>query len=64
MYSLSNWWIDKPEWVSDHSKIKVKWFYEDSVIIEVKNIDVFENVASVAGLRTSQLSHDLNKLKN
>ena len=37
-------------------------FYEDSVITEVKNIDVFGNVASVAGLCTSLLSHDLNKL--
>ena len=53
MCSLSNGWIGRPEGVSDHSKIKVEWFYEDSVITEVKNIDVFGNVASVAGLRTS-----------
>jgi len=62
MYSLSNGWISRPECVSDYSKIKVEWFYEDSVITEVKNIDVFGNVASVAGLRNSQLSNDINKL--
>jgi len=49
MYSLSNGWIGRPEWVSDHSKIKAEWFYEDSIIAEVKNIEVFGNVASVYG---------------
>ena len=49
MYNLSNGWIGRPEWVNDNSKIKAEWFYEDSLIAEVKNIEVFGNVASVYG---------------
>ena len=49
MYNLSNGWIGRPEWVNDRSKIKAKWFYEDSIIAEVKNIEVFGNIASVYG---------------
>ena len=56
MYSLSNGWIGRPEWVSDHSKIKAEWFYEDSIIAEVKNIEVFGNVASVYGLSLIHIS--------
>ena len=47
MYNLSNGWIGRHEWVNDHSKIKTEWFYEDSIIAEVENIEVFGNVASV-----------------
>ena len=49
MYNLSNGWIGRPEWVNDNSKIKAEWFYEDSLIAEVKNIEFFGNVASVYG---------------
>tara|TARA_B110000003_G_scaffold86234_1_gene88326 strand:- start:89 stop:547 length:459 start_codon:yes stop_codon:yes gene_type:complete len=56
MYSLSNGWIGRPEWVSDNSKIKTEWFYEDSIIAEVKNIEVFGNVASVYGHVSSYVS--------
>ena len=56
MYSFSNGWIGRPEWVSDHSKIKAEWFYEDSIIAEVKNIEVFGNVASVYGNVSSYVS--------
>jgi len=49
MYNLSNGWLGRPEWVNDHSKIKAEWFYEDSLIAEVENIEVFGNVASVYG---------------
>ena len=56
MYSLSNGWIGRPEWVSDHSKIKAEWFYEDSIIAEVKNIEVFGNIASVYGNVSSYVS--------
>ena len=49
MYSLSNGWIGRPEWVNDHSKIKSEWFYEDSVVTEIKDIEVFGNIASVYG---------------
>ncbi len=56
MYSLSNGWIGRPEWVSDHSKIKAEWFYEDSIIAEVKNIEVFGDVASVYGNVSSYVS--------
>ena len=49
LYNLSNGWIGRPEWVNDNSKIKTEWFYEDSVNVEVNNIEVFGNVASVYG---------------
>ena len=49
LYNLSNGWIGRPEWVNDNSKIKTEWFYEDSVNVEVSNIEVFGNVASVYG---------------
>jgi len=49
MYNLSNGWTGKPEWVNDNSKIKAEWFYEDSIIAEVKNIEIFGNVASIYG---------------
>jgi len=49
MYNLSNGWIGRPEWVNDRSKIKAEWFYEDSIIAKVKNIEVFGNIASVYG---------------
>ena len=56
MYNLSNGWIGRPEWVSDHRKIKAEWFYEDSIIAEVKNIEVFGNIASVYGNVSSYVS--------
>jgi len=49
LYNLSNGWIGRPEWVNDNSKIKTEWFYEDSANVEVSNIEVFGNVASVYG---------------
>ena len=49
LYNLSNGWIGRPEWVNDNSKIKSEWFYEDSANVEVSNIEVFGNVASVYG---------------
>ena len=56
MYNLSNGWIGRPEWVNDHSKIKAEWFYEDSIIAEVENIEVFGNVASVYGNVSAYIS--------
>ena len=56
MYNLSNGWVGRPEWVNDHSKIKAEWFYEDSLIAEVKNIEVFGNVASVYGNVSAYIS--------
>ena len=49
LYNLSNGWIGRPEWVNDNSKIKSEWFYEDSANVEVSDIEVFGNVASVYG---------------
>jgi len=49
LYNLSNGWVGRPDWVNDHSKIKSEWFYEDSVVTEIKDIEVFENIASVYG---------------
>ena len=56
MYNLSNGWIGRPEWVNDYSKIKAEWFYEDSIIAEVENIEVFGNVASVYGNVSAYIS--------
>ena len=56
MYNLSNGWLGRPEWVNDYSKIKAEWFYEDSLIAEVKNIEVFGNVASVYGNVSAYIS--------
>ena len=56
MYNLSNGWVGRPEWVNDHSKIKAEWFYEDSLIAEVENIEVFGNVASVYGNVSAYIS--------
>ncbi len=50
LYNLSNGWMARPKWVNDHSKIKSDWFYEDSTVTEIKNIDVFGDVASVYGI--------------
>tara|TARA_B100001996_G_scaffold349684_1_gene308568 strand:- start:40 stop:1143 length:1104 start_codon:yes stop_codon:yes gene_type:complete len=49
LYNLSNGWVGRPDWVNDHSKIKSEWFYEDSVVTEIKDIEVFGNIASVYG---------------
>ena len=49
LYNLSNGWIGRPEWVNDNNKIKAEWFYEDSANVEVTDIEVFGNVASVYG---------------
>jgi len=49
LYNLSNGWVGRPDWVNDHSKIKAEWFYEDSMVAEVRDIEVFGNVASVYG---------------
>jgi len=49
LYNLSNGWIGRPEWVNDNSKIKSEWFYEDSTAVEVSDVEVFGNVASVYG---------------
>ena len=49
LYNLSNGWVGRPEWVNDNSKIKLEWFYEDSANVEVSDIEVFGNVASVYG---------------
>ena len=56
MYNLSSGWVGRPEWVNDHSKIKAEWFYEDSLIAEVENIEVFGNVASVYGNVSAYIS--------
>ena len=49
MFNFSNGYIGRPEWINDNSKIKTEWFYEDSVNVEVKSVEVFGNVASVYG---------------
>ena len=56
MYNLSSGWVGRPEWVNDQSKIKAEWFYEDSLIAEVENIEVFGNVASVYGNVSAYIS--------
>ncbi len=62
LYNLSNGWSGRPEWVNDHSRVKAEWFYEDSVVAEVKSIETYDNIASVygnisyytAGIKTSR----------
>ena len=49
LYNLSNGWSGRPEWVNNHSKVKAEWFYEDSVVAEVKSIEMYDNIASVYG---------------
>ena len=49
LYNLSNGWSGRPKWVNDHSRVKAEWFYEDSVVAEVKNIETYNNIASVFG---------------
>ena len=49
MFNFSNGYIGRPEWINDHSKIKTEWFYEDSVNVDIKSVEVFGNVASVYG---------------
>tara|TARA_B100000768_G_C11239957_1_gene359031 strand:+ start:162 stop:1310 length:1149 start_codon:yes stop_codon:yes gene_type:complete len=56
MYNLSNGWIGRPEWVNDYSKINAEWFYEDSIIAEVDNVEVFGDVASVYGSVNAYIS--------
>ena len=55
-YNLSNGYVGRPEWVTDKSQIKGDWFYEDSVIAKVNDIDVYGNVASVFGNVNSYVS--------
>ena len=49
MFNFSNGYIGRPEWINDNSKIKTEWFYEDSVNVDIKSVEVFGNVASVYG---------------
>ena len=55
-YNLSNGYVGRPEWVTDKSQIKGDWFYEDSVIAKVNDIDIYGNVASVFGNVNSYVS--------
>ena len=54
--NLSNGYVGRPQWVTDKSQIKGDWFYEDSVIAKVNDIDIYGNVASVFGNVNSYVS--------
>ena len=56
LYNLANGWVGRPEWVNDKSKIQSDWFYEDSTVVEVSDVEVFGNVASVYGNATWYMS--------
>ena len=49
LFNLSNGWVGRPNWVNDKSKIKTDWFYEDSVVTEVSDVEIFGKIASVYG---------------
>ena len=49
LFNLSNGWVGRPDWVNDVTKIKSEWFYEDSIITEVTDVEIIGNIASVYG---------------
>ena len=49
LFNLSNGWVGRPDWVNDLTKIKPEWFYEDSIITEVTDVEIIGNIASVYG---------------
>jgi len=56
LYNLSNQWVGRPEWVTDHSKIEGKWFYEDSITTKIMDVEVYGNEASVFGVSKGYIS--------
>ena len=49
LFNLSNGWVGRPDWVNDVTKIKSEWFYEDSVITEITDVEIIGSIASVYG---------------
>jgi tetratricopeptide (TPR) repeat protein len=56
LHNLATGWSGTPKWVANKSLVTADWFYEDSVVTNIKSIEVFGSVASVYGNAKSYVS--------